>query len=60
MHNPFIEKLRVGIPSCCYVCWVKVLGDRCIDIFYNKFCFIVSCSVIKVIIEKPSCTDSGK
>ena len=24
--------------------------------FYNKFCNIVSCSVIKVIIEEPSCT----
>ena len=24
--------------------------------FYNKFCSIVSCYVIKVIIEEPSCT----
>ena len=24
--------------------------------FYNKFCSIVSCSVIKIIIEEPSCT----
>ena len=26
--------------------------------FYNKFCSIVSCSVIKVIIEEPTCTGS--
>ena len=28
--------------------------------FYNKFCFIISCSVIKVIIEEPSCTGSSE
>ena len=28
--------------------------------FYNKFCSIVSCSVIKVIIEEPSCTGSSE
>ena len=26
------------------------------EMFYNKFCSIVSCSVIKAIIEEPSCT----
>ena len=28
--------------------------------FYNKFFFIVSCSVIEVIIEEPSCTGSSE
>ena len=28
----------------------------CIEMFYNKYCSIVSCSLIKVIIEEPSCT----
>ena len=28
--------------------------------FYNKFCSIVSCSVIKVVIEEPSCTGSSE
>ena len=37
-----------------------MLGNWCIEMFYNKFCSIVSCSVIKVVIEEPSCTGSGK
>ena len=28
--------------------------------FHNKFCSIVSCSVIKDIIEEPSCTSSSE
>ena len=28
--------------------------------YYNKFCSIVSCSVIKVIFEEPSCTGSSE
>ena len=28
--------------------------------FYNKFCSIVSCSVINVVIEEPSCTGSSE
>ena len=28
--------------------------------FYNKFCSIVSCSIIKVIIEEYSCTGSSE
>ena len=28
--------------------------------FYNKFCSIVSCSVISAIIEEPTCTDSSE
>ena len=28
--------------------------------FYNKLCYIVSCYVIKVIIEEPSCTASSE
>ena len=49
-----------GIPGWCYFNWVKVLGNWWIDMFYNKFCSIVSCSVIKVIIEEPSCTGSSE
>ena len=46
----------LGIPGCCYFNWVKVSGNWCVEMFYNKFCSIVSCSVIKIIIKEPSCT----
>ena len=46
----------LGITGCCYFHLVKVSGNWCIEMFCNKFCSIVSCSVIKVIIEEPSCT----
>ena len=46
--------------GCCYFNWVNVLGNWCIKIFYNKFCPIVSCCIIKVIIEEPSCTGSSE
>ena len=44
------------IPGSCYFNWVKVLGNLCTEMFYNEFCSVVSCSVIKVVIEEPSCT----
>ena len=37
-----------------------MLGNWCIEMFYNWFCSIVSCSVIKVVIEEPSCTGSSE
>ena len=40
--------------------WYKCWATDIIEIFYNKFCSIVSCSVIKVIIEDPSCTGSSE
>ena len=49
-----------GIPGCCYFNWVKVLGNWCIEMLYNKFCSIVSYSVIKVVIVEPSCTGSSE
>ena len=33
------------------ILWVKVLGNWCSEMFCNKFYSIISCSVIKVIIE---------
>ena len=35
-----------SIPGCSYFNWVKVLGNRCIEMFYSKFCSIISCFVI--------------
>ena len=37
-----------------------MLDNLFIDIFYNKFCFIVPSSVIKVIFEEPSCIGSSE
>ena len=52
--------LLLTTSGCCYFNWVKVLGNWCIVIFYNKFCSIISCYVIKVVIEEPSCTGSSE
>ena len=49
-----------SIPGCSYFNLVKVLDNCSIEMFYIKFCSIVSCSVIEVIIEEPYCTGSSK
>ena len=41
-----------SIPGCCYFNWVNVLGNKCSEMFCNKFCSIFSCFIIKVVIKE--------